>query len=289
MPHRYRVSALFLLVALLFSTSAVLAAPMTATISLGRDPEPPICVINSGGVIDITWNIEHTTTPNYVYFKIEDPTRTTILDQETYTGNDGLSVARQWTVPPGSVDGKYWVRVEYWSLESGNEANAEVTFYVCTDTGDLCGHKWQDVDRDANCADDSTPVESWWICITTPFNDTYCKRTGADGSVCWSGLIPGGYSMYEPPVSGWSPVGPSSYETDVYSGETTSLDFCNASEVKRGACCGPWGTVACILAYENWCVNQGGIFMGEGTTCGGGTCVTSTVPVTWGRIKALYK
>ena len=130
------------LIAFLFC--AILAAPAAAqpfglpevswddreaTISLGRDPEPPYCAENPGGTVDISWNIEHTSTPNYVYYKLEDPTRTIILEDETYPGSTGLTVNRTFTIPPGSMNGKYWIRVEYWSFEVGNEANAEVTFY----------------------------------------------------------------------------------------------------------------------------------------------------------------
>lgn len=57
----------------------------------------------------------------------------------------------------------------------------------------------------------------------------------------------------------------------------------------RGACCGPWGSVACIQAYESWCIKQGGIYMGDGTVCGGGICATPVERGSWGRIKALYR
>ncbi len=283
----YFLSAAVVLFLMIATSTVAVAVPLEATISLGRDPEPPLCVLNPGGVIDITWDIEHTTTPNYVYYKLEDPTRTIILEDSTYAGSSGVTINRQWTVPPGAVDGKYWVRVEYWSFEAGNEANAEVTFYVCTDTGEICAEKYQDVDRDGNCSDDATPIENWWICLTTPFGDTYCKKTGIDGSVCWTDVLIGTYTVFEPPVAGWNPVSPSTYDVEV-TGPTT-VEFCNATMTTKGACCGPWGSSACILAYETWCVNQGGIFMGEGTSCGGGICTTRTVPSSWGRIKAMYR
>ncbi len=287
MKCRYGLSATVVFALVMVTTSAALAAPMEATISLGRDPEPPICVQNPGGIIDITWNIAHTTTPNYVYYKLEDPTRTVVLEEETYPGGTGVSVSRQWTVPAGSFDGKYWIRVEYWSYEAGNEANAEVTFYVCTDTGGISATKLQDVDRDGDC-DEDVPIESWWVCIKTPFNDTYCKQTNSSGIVSWDNLITGDYRIFEPAVTGWSPVGPDYYDVTVTSG-VTERTFCNYTQETRGACCGPWGTSACIQAYENWCINQGGIFMGEGTTCGGNICATPVVPKTWGSIKAMYR
>jgi hypothetical protein len=228
MTKRYCVISLVVLLAVVLFATPTLAEVAEATISLGRDPEPPLCVQNSGGVIDITWNIEHTTTPNYVYYKLEDPTRTIIYEDQTYPGSTGITVNRQWTVPPGAPDGKYWVRVEYWSFEAGNEANAEVTFYVCTDTGDICAEKWEDADGDGDC-DENVPIENWWICITTPFGDTYCKQTNAGGNVCWGGLTYGDYTVYENVLGGWNPIGPVSYPVTV-DGSVINVQFCNQRE-----------------------------------------------------------
>jgi hypothetical protein len=188
-----------------------------------------MCVQNPGGTVTISWDIEYTTTPNYVYYKLEDPTRTVILEDSTYAGGSGITITRQWTVPVGSVDGKYWVRLEYWSFEAGNEANAEVTFYVCSDTGDICVEKWEDIDKDYVCDGTDAPLENWWICLTTPLGDTYCKQTGPGGVVCWTGLPLGDYTVFEPPVGGWHPVGPTSYDVtlDV---DLIELVFCNAQE-----------------------------------------------------------
>ena len=71
-------------------------------------------------------------------------------------------------MPAGAPDGKYWIRIEYWSLEAGNEANAEVTFYVCSATGDVCAEKWEDKDGDDVLTAADAPVESWWICLAPP-------------------------------------------------------------------------------------------------------------------------
>jgi hypothetical protein len=243
MKLSYLVATLAVLLALVAGVSA-LAAPMEATISLGRDPEPPMCTQNSGGVVTIDWNIEHSTTPNYVYYKLEDPTRTTILEQQTYSGGTGITVNRQWTVPAGAVDGKYWVRVEYWSLEAGNEANAEVTFYVCSETSSICAEKWEDTDGDNDCDANDATVENWWICLTTPFGDTFCKKTGADGRVCWNDLILGEYTLFEPDVEGWDPIGPSSYDLTLTSDPVERI-FCNKPEPSATQK-SSWGTVKSI-------------------------------------------
>jgi hypothetical protein len=237
----YRLTLGLMLLAVMLTGVPAMAAPMEATISLGRDQEPPMCAVNPAGTVDITWNIEHITTPNYVYFKLEDLTRTTILDEETYPGSTGITVNRQWTIPAGSVDGKYWIRVEYWSFEAGNEANAEVTFYVCTDTGSICVEKWKDIDQNDQCTGTDIPLENWWICLDTPLGDTFCKQTGIDGRVCWDGLLYGDYTVYEPVLGGLVPVGPSSW--DVTLGATPlELKFCNKDAIvptRQGS----WGMI----------------------------------------------
>ncbi len=216
MPNRERLSIWVLMIAglVLISSAATVAAPLEATISLGRDPEPPMCVQNPGGIIDITWNIEHITTPNYVYYKLEDPTRTIIYEDQTYPGSTGITVNRQWTVPAGVPDGKYWVRVEYWSFEAGNEANAEVTFYVCSETGDIEAEKWEDVngDKKVSMSLGDQLLAGWWICLETPWGDTYCQQTNEVGWVGWYDLPLGNYQLYEVMQPGWVAVYPDSYE-----------------------------------------------------------------------------
>jgi hypothetical protein len=209
--YRSALSLAVLAVMVLGIWAAALAAPMEATISLGRDPEPPYCALNPDGTVDITWNIEHTTTPNYVYYKLEDPTRTIIYEDETYAGETGITVARQWTVPAGAPDGKYWIRVEYWSFEAGNEANAEVTFYVCSGTSDVCATKFQDMNCDNVISDGDVVVSDWWICIDTPLGDTFCQQTDSSGTVCWTGLPFGDYRIYEIMPGGWESIFPPTY------------------------------------------------------------------------------
>ena len=76
------------LVALLCAVVVVPAlAQRVATITLGRDPEPPYCVQNPGGTVQIFWNIQHTTTPRKVEYFLQDPTRTINLEHQTYNGN----------------------------------------------------------------------------------------------------------------------------------------------------------------------------------------------------------
>lgn len=247
MKQRERPGVLLFAVAVLVMAAwaSVSAEPMEATISLGRDPEPPLCIQNPGGTLDITWDIEHTTTPNYVYYKLEDPTRTIIYEDSTYAGSSGITQSRQWTVPVGAPNGKWWIRIEYWSFEAGNEANAEVTFYVCESSGDVCAEKWEDKDCDEELTGADAPVEGWWICLDTPLGDTYCKQTGPDGSVCWNGLPLGDYRIYEVLPDGWVAIYPEFYDFTLT--ETPeSFTFFNKIEGASAAEQSSWGGIKAL-------------------------------------------
>ncbi len=242
-----------------------------ATITLGRDPEPPFCVMNPGGEVDIFWSIQHTTTPNFVRYTLQDPTRTINLESQVYPGNTGLNIARSWIVPNGLSDGKYWVRVEYWSFQSSNEANAEVTFYVCSESGDICAYKYEDVNCNGVLDPADTPVVDWWICFETPEDDIICRMTDANGRVCLENVPLGTYTIYEPEVPGWDPVGPSTYDVEVTVDGTASATFLNVREdFCQGACCFPDGS--CVYTTESGCAEAGGIYQGNNVSCEPNPC-----------------
>ncbi len=249
----------------------VFASSKEATISLSRDPEPPFCAVPGQTSVEIHWEISYATTPNRVKYFLQDPTRLINLEQEVYLGATGVNITRYWPVPAGSVDGKYWIRVEYWSFEAGNEANAEVTFYVCNETGTICATKL----ADSNCngvvdPGIDQPVPGWWICLTTPFGDDYCLQTGLDGQVCWTGIPLGDYYVYEAPVAGWVPIGPSSYFVSLVDGTPQSFTFLNQNTAAcYHACCLPDGS--CVVLMEVECVAQGGIWQAS-PTCDGVAC-----------------
>jgi hypothetical protein len=131
------LSALPLLVTVAFALPG-----QNAVITLGTDPEPPVCVDNPGGTVTIFWDIQHLTTPDYVVYRLLDPTHSITLEEQIYPGDTGIAVTRQWTVPTGLDDGTYWVRIEYYSVEVGNEANAEVCFLVCCEATPSHDDSW---------------------------------------------------------------------------------------------------------------------------------------------------
>jgi len=256
--------------------SAVVAAPamadpVEATISLGRDPEPPFCVMNPGGELTITWSIEYSTTPLRVIYTLMDPTQTITLDSETYPGATGVNITRYWTAPMGLVDGKYWVRVEYWSFESGNEANAEVTFYLCSELGTICAEKWQDSDCDEVLTAADAPVAGWWICLDTPYDETYCQQTGPDGRVCWNDIVAGEYTIWEFLPGGWRSIYPTSYDIVLENGETETAVFFNTQCPPPSACCFPDGS--CQVLPVGTCAAMGGVVIPD-VTCDPNPCPT---------------
>jgi hypothetical protein len=252
-------------------TTPVLASNRVATITLGRDPEPPFCVMDPGGTVRIFWNIKHTTTPDFVDYKLQDPTRTINIEHQVYDGDTGLNVDRNWTVPSGSVDGKYWVRIEYHSFESGNEADAEVTFFVCEQAGDITAHKYNDTNCNGVLDSGDQPIQNWWLCIETPSRDRICRRTDANGQAQWLGIPTGHYRVFELPVNGWTPIGPDSYDVDVLPGGQISVDFLNYQyDACFGACCFPDGS--CTQVRPDQCDAGGGVFHGLGTLCDPNPC-----------------
>jgi hypothetical protein len=236
----------------LLTALSALARAEVATIILGRDPEPPYCVQAPGGLVQSFWMVEHQTTPVRVEYFLQDPSRTINLEHQTYPGNTGLTISRSFIVPVGCADGKYWIRVEYWSVEGGNEANAEVTFYVCSQTGNICVTKL----ADANCngwlePDTDTPVQGWRICLTTPFGDQICRATSSDGRTCLFGIPLGEYVIEEPPVSGWEAIGPTTFHSTLQSGVLANVTFLNRSRaVCYHACCLPDEPCAVLLRTD---------------------------------------
>ncbi|MBU1699336.1 MAG: hypothetical protein KJ970_05725 [Candidatus Eisenbacteria bacterium] len=206
----------------------VLADPMEATINLGREPEPPYCVENPGGTLDINWFVTYETTPNFVLYELWDPTMTVLLETETYPGATGVNIMRSWVVPNGLVDGKYWIRIEFWSYEAGNEANAEVSFYVCNGTGSICAEKWDDTDCDGILNRADLPIQGWWVCLETPYGDQYCQQTDQYGIACWDGLQLGQYTVFEVMQPDWVPIYPISQLVDLEWGESITITFFNS-------------------------------------------------------------
>ena len=95
--------------ALAMVPSMVSAEALVAAIELGRDPEPPFCAASPDGVVDIFWDVEHTTTPNFVRYLVQDPTRTIDYVDVTYTLSTGITIDTDWPVPAGAPAGKYSV------------------------------------------------------------------------------------------------------------------------------------------------------------------------------------
>jgi hypothetical protein len=272
---RFQSVLLPLLLCLVIVAPAVAGSDKEATISLSRTPEPPYCAVPGQSSVHISWNITYATTPLRVKYFLQDPTRLINLEQQIYPGATGVNIARDWAVPAGSVDGKYWVRVEFWSLEAGNEANAEVTFYVCTEMGTICAEKF----ADTNCngvldLGIDQPIPGWWICITTPLGDDYCMQTDANGQACWTGIPLGNYFVYEVPVAGWDPIiGADGYNVTLGGRTPTppaAYTFLNRNRTDcNHACCLPNGN--CVVLLQTECEAQGGTWQ-TSATCASVAC-----------------
>ena len=252
-----------------------LAGSKEATISLSRSPEPPFCAIPGQTSVQTSWSITYSTTPLSVKYFLQDPTRLINLEYQEYPFATGVNITRNWAVPTGSVDGKYWIRVEFRSLESGNEANAEVAFYVCSETGTICATKL----ADTNCNGQidpgiDQPVPNWWICLHTPLGDDLCKQADSDGQACWSGIPLGDYTVSELPIAGWETIGATTYSVTLENSTPQSFTFLNRNLAEcYHACCLPNGN--CVVLLETECGTQGGTWQSS-PTCDGVVCPLPT-------------
>ncbi|MDM7915905.1 MAG: hypothetical protein ACE15D_17600 [Candidatus Eisenbacteria bacterium] len=270
-------------------SGVALADERIATITLGRDPEPPFCILNPGGTVEYFWDIDHYTTPNYVRYLLQDPTRLINIEEVIYPGDTGIHGEGSWTVPSGLPDGRYWIRVEYYSYEAGNEANAEVTFFVCVDRGTLCEEKREDANCNGVLDDDDPPVPGWLLCFRGPDDAVYCHATDENGMVCWDGIPAGDYEAFEMEVAGWDPVGPTSYDVHVGGGQNPTVQFLNVREGScEGACC--LENQECIFTTPDRCEEAGGTYLGPGVSCEPNPCEeTATEKTTWGHIRATFR
>ena len=115
----------------------------SAQITLFNTPSPPTA-IRPGEAELFHWEIVASTTPLSVSFKlINVNTEQALIESQVYPGASGLDVSRSYilpagyTLPFGKLFERYRVRIEYYSLQAGNDSNAEAIFWVTQDTDDL--------------------------------------------------------------------------------------------------------------------------------------------------------
>ena len=216
--------ALLLTAALLGVILAAPAAP-EAAITLQCNPSPPYS-ISRGMTETIVWEINpFTGTPNRVEFKLEDPDGV-VIDSATYPGNAGLSVTRFYTVPSNPKEGFYWAKIQYWSEDAGQEAAAEVKFYVA-ERGNLHVFKFNDVNGNRKQDPGELGVPDVRIRLLTPFGDQVSKLTDSTGWALWDKVAIGTYKITETLTAGWVPVLPPTATTTVRIDATTVITFAN--------------------------------------------------------------
>ena len=241
--ERPRVAAALGAALVLTIVGAGQGQPRWVTVNLGVTPEPPQCVTNPGGVADILWDIEGATLPAFVHFKLwADGDPGTLLDEDVYYGTAGLTASREWSVPSGSQDDKYWVCVEYLGSR-GTAVSADAALYVCSDAASLHATKFADSDCDGEKSAGDLRLEGCWICLKTPYGGTFCRQTDSDGAVFWTSIPTGDCRVFESMPSNWVAIWPASY--DITLDGPVALEFLNqdrdlcASHVERGS----WGVI----------------------------------------------
>lgn len=117
---------------LLVTLALWIGAPLDARAGLQVDvhPPPPAELPNPGGSLEVEWLAQFEDPPDRIEYILLDPTRTIVIERETYDASEGVARTRLWSVPEGMGGGKYWVRVEYWSRASGLIATADAAFLI---------------------------------------------------------------------------------------------------------------------------------------------------------------
>lgn len=297
MSRSYRVGLWIALVAIAIPAFAVASDPeqlggsRDATITAGRSPEPPLCA-QPTTMVDMWWDITYSTTPDFVYYQLRDPNGVTV-EESTYVGTTGVTVSRQWEVPVDPELGKYWIRVEFHSVDVGHESTAEVSFYVCSGNGRIYAEKWEDMDCDGAPSGPDRVVEGWWICIQTPWGDEFCQQTNASGYVEWTSLPLGEYTVSEEDRDGWLHLNDPTRTATLTEANPEWLGaFFNVRyDQCFGACCECGGD--CQETTMATCEQLGPqhLFMGLGTHCKEVDCsmASAAEKESWSTIKDRYR
>ena len=214
-----------LLGAVLLSFAFAAPSRPKGTITMGRSPSPPQSVSRGMSEI-ITWTV--TTGDNHpdkIVFKLFDP-NDVLIDTQEYPGATGLSVTRLFIVPTSPVEGPYWARVYYHSLEGGLEAEAAVKFLVA-ERGNLHVYKFIDVNGDGRQQAGEGPLQGVLVRMLNPYGDVVGKYTGADGWIIWDGIAIGDYQLTETVPLGYQATLPVSQPARVNIDATTYITFAN--------------------------------------------------------------
>lgn len=223
-----------LLMVLLAAVNAPAAAAPSAPdaqITLVNAPSPPTA-LRPGESELIHWEIVASTTPVSVSYKITNVDTGVLIESQVYAGASGLMVSRAFTLPPGYVlpFGKlferYRVRIEYHSLQAGNEANAEAIFWVTQDTGNLRVRKFNDLDGNGVRDPEDGPVAGVTFMLSIQ-GQQVGGVTNAAGEILWTDVPIGTYLVTEQVPPGSVATTPSQVNVAVAANATTTQEFGN--------------------------------------------------------------
>ncbi len=164
-----------------------------ASILLLRSPAPPQSV-QPGEQVHFEWDVTAGSTEDYVRFFIENPDGQEIFEQE-YLAPEGMSESLDYTVPAGSPDGVYWAGVEYYSLESGLEAIAMVSFYVATLRGDLQIIVFNDTNANGMIDPSENGIPNIIVRVDGPLGGQVTLSTEPDGTCLLTDVPVGTYNI----------------------------------------------------------------------------------------------
>ncbi len=240
---------------LLAALLVMAASPVYALgIGVDRTPVPPGCVLNDGtGVEQYDWEIQFDSTPDHYVEILLDPDGELIDcvyhdligwnaspaapwdicwysdESATWPQVSPVTGFNSWLAPATAKLGRYEIRIQYFSVEVGEQWEAEgaVTFYVCQAMGSMSLSKWHDLNANGVRDHGEPGIPFWKLSFTDPFGSTFNRLTDANGNVVEESMPIGHYTVWETLKPGWLNATPALVSTSVATGKETKVSFGN--------------------------------------------------------------
>lgn len=185
-----------------------------AGITLGRDPSPPKAVQLGGGEETIDFAISFTSKPTRYVLRVRDQAGvpTTLLDQPLGDTTPSPFTGKTSFKPPANAPaGRYRAELEFYSDASGPfspEATASAIFDVAPNLGALTLVKFEDMNGNGIREAGEPGVPGWRFDLQNPQGNASSATTGPDGTISFTGVPAGTWTVTEASQVGWVAITP---------------------------------------------------------------------------------
>lgn len=201
--------------AAVFAATALagVGSALGAGITLDRSPSPPQAIRLGTGVEQITFGISYTSTPVRYELRVKDQAGVLLkFDNVQVPGGTSSPItgSTTFTPGPGAAAGRYRVELDFFSVEGGltPETTASAIFDVAPELGALTLVKFEDLNGNGVREAGEPGVPGWRFDLKNPQGNTSGAVTGADGSVTYSEVPAGVWTVTEQSQVGWVAITP---------------------------------------------------------------------------------